>query len=147
MIVPLESDDFCRFCGKELPEKRTWSKIYCTPVCCQRHANAMESAARLKARSNKVCIRCGATFTGQRIDQKYCSQRCAHLVACAAYHARNREKEIAQRRAAAKNLTCRVCGGTFDGFRFDQKYCCKSCQRRAFSRIARKARQARKTAG
>lgn len=148
MTLPLDFNDYCRFCGATLPEKRVWSKIYCTPDCCQRHARSLISEALRAERMNMVCIRCGTVYTGRRSDQKYCSNRCRHRAACAAYDAKKREatKEIREaakvereRKAAElraqKLRPCPTCGTVFFS-KYKNKHCSISC-----GQIARQARE------
>lgn len=156
MTLPLDFDDYCRFCRKALPENRTWAKVYCTPACCQRHAHAMDSAARLEARSGMVCIRCGVTYTGNRSDQKYCSHRCRRRAVSAAYDARQREatKEareaarIERERAAAERRTqklrpCPTCGTIFSSRNIHCSISCGQIARQARDREANEERHRR----
>lgn len=70
------------------------------------------------------CLWCKAPLLDtRRLGQTFCSKRCYQKH----YDALDREA----RAAARSGLTCRECGGTFNGARANQLYCSKACARMA----------------
>lgn len=160
MTLPLDFNDYCRFCGSMLPENRVWSKVYCTPDCCQRHARSLLSEALRAERMNMVCVCCGTAYTGKRSDQKYCSHRCRRRAVSAAYNARKREatkeiraaakeerERIAAERRLQKTRTCPAFETTFLS-RYGNIHCSISCgqvARQARERVDNEAKRRRKS--
>lgn len=156
MTLPLDFNDYCRFCRAPLPEKRVWSKIYCSPDCCQRHARSLLSEALRAERMNMVCIRCGAVYTGARRDQKHCSHRCRRRTANARKRGATKEirtaakeerERIATERRLQKMRTCPTCETTFLS-RYRNIHCSISCgqvARQARERVDNEAKRRRKS--
>jgi len=59
----------CKFCGKEIDEKRT----YCSRAC-RNKANPRRFTE--EPHVEKVCVQCGKPFLSRRTNRLYCSNAC-----------------------------------------------------------------------
>lgn len=78
---------------------------------------------------DEFCGWCKKPFETHRTDQKFCCIECRIMSVETFRKAVRREEN----RRAAKGLTCRQCGTTFNGTRRTQFYCSDRCNRIAFN--------------
>ena len=118
----------CPECGKEFEPNpsRPWQK-FCCKKCSERAARKAQDrrlkAAKLAARSNRVCKRCGKIFTPKNSAGVYCSSQCQKKAL--------NERMRAERAAARGTRQCPVCGVTFAPKQSTGVYCSRACYDKA----------------
>lgn len=130
----------CARCGAQLPKQEGVGRPrkYCHNPCRRRHVapstrERTREWHRRKAEEQrsqpKVCAHCGKTFYGRK--RKYCEFACTR----AANTAR-------QRRNVTYRGNCEECGGRYETIVPHQRFCSRSCQKRANDRARTQARRA-----
>ncbi|WP_026987661.1 hypothetical protein [Fodinicurvata fenggangensis] len=122
--MPGDREDWCLWCGADLPEDRPWKKIYCSRECSQACNNRIATERRRAARlTPQNCPWCKASLPPDRyIHQIYCSRKCRH-----AHGARIRSKHYHENVLTPR--PCVACGKTFKPMRKDKVACSKTCQK------------------
>lgn len=122
----------CLECGREFePNPFVGARQkYCSGECCARAGRKAQDrrakAARLAARANRVCKRCGKIFTPKNSAGVYCSQECRRATIS--------ERLSAEHAAARGTRKCPVCGKEFAPKSSRGVYCSKDCYNKAYGR-------------
>ena len=118
----------CPECGRGFePNPSRPKQKYCSRECAKRASERARgrriSAAKLAARSGRVCPGCGKTFTPKNNSGVYCSPQCRSKA--------HTEQLKAERAAGRGTRQCPVCGKTFAPKQSHGVYCSRACYRKA----------------
>lgn len=122
----------CPECGREFEPNSGVGRRqkYCSGECCARAGRKAQDrrvkAARLAARANRVCKRCGKIFTPKNSAGVYCSQECRRATIS--------ERLSAEHAAARGTRKCPVCGKEFAPKTSRARYCSRRCNETAVRR-------------
>lgn len=133
MTMRLEdfADDACRFCGGEIDRSRAHAikRVYCSEQCRLEHQYDLERVARIEAKQNRQCERCGTPLAlTRRLGSSFCSARCVRDDSNEIYRIGRLEDK--QR----LNRSCNRCGSPIaPSVRADAIYCSSLCKRRTIN--------------
>lgn len=133
MTMRLEdfADDACRFCGGEIDRSRPHAikRVYCSEECRLGHQYDLERVARIEAKQNRQCARCGAPLAlTRRLGSSFCSARCAREDINDVYRLGRQEDK------QQLNRSCARCGSLIaPSTRAGAIYCSSSCKRRVLN--------------
>lgn len=88
MTATVMTYNTCANCGRKFQPNKGKAQKYCCDNC-RIVANNRNYRARMKAKPNRVCARCGKEFFSLEGAAKYCSREC--------YQAREKERKIGVR--------------------------------------------------
>jgi hypothetical protein len=67
----------CKVCNKEFTQIGVTTRLYCSEKCRVQKINEIRRAKTQKKLGLKNCVYCGIEFQQRRIDNIYCSEKCA----------------------------------------------------------------------
>jgi hypothetical protein len=115
-----DDDDFCDWCGAELPVDAYYGRRYhCSTACLKADTEFRDKIERILARRGRTCLQCGGAIPLSREgNAKYCCDACQHR----AGNARKAARKPARGR-------CLHCGEDIPADKpLNAKFCSKSCR-------------------
>ena len=98
--------------------------MFCSNACKEAHHAELDSAKRLAARANRVCVQCGAAFTPATAKALCCSKQCS-------IDHQNAKKQSAILAKRSERAPCVECGGPIpESRRNGVTYCSIECKKR-----------------